>query len=329
MVKVLQHARFEVVGLDCDLYGDVSFGRSSDDTPTYDIDIRDVEFTDLLSFDAVVHLAALPECFQGELRDETTEEVNLDGTLRLAECCKQAQVPRFLFASSCAVYGREPGMLQNETSATAPLTTYARCKLEAERILAQLSDDEFCPAFLRSGTIYGVSPRLRLDTAVNDFVGSAVARDRIDLKTEGRAWRPFVHVEDLCRAFAAVLLAPTEMVRNQVFNVVPPDENHRVIEVADLVAELIHGCRRGGAPTVPDSRSYRVDGAKLLRTLPNFSYRWALEQGIRQLREALSASGLSPGQWRGERYRRLLRLQSLVERGELDHNLRSLRPVVA
>jgi nucleoside-diphosphate-sugar epimerase len=263
------------------------------------------------------------------LSDEVVEEVNLHGTLRLAECCKQAQVPRFLFASSCAVYGREPGTLQTETSPTAPLTAYAHCKLEAERLLASLSDDEFCPVFLRAGTVYGVSPRLRLDTVVNDFVGSAVSRDRIDVKTEGRAWRPLVHVEDLCRAFAAVLLAPTETVRNQVFNVVPPDQNHRVIDVADLVAELIHGCRRGPAQNTADLRSYQADGSKLLRTLPNFSYRWTLEQGIRQLREAMSASGLSPGAWRGERYRRLLRLQSLLERGELDRSLCSLKPVVA
>ena len=328
VAEVLRHARFDVVGLDCDLYGACGFGRVAEETPSFDLDVREVEFTDLLSFDAVVHLAALPECFGPELDPALVEEVNLHGTLRLAECCKQAQVSRFLFASSCAVYGRDPGDLQNEESPTAPLTAYARSKLECERLLSQLADSTFSPVFLRCATVYGMSPRLRLDTVVNDFVASAVARGRIDMQTEGRAWRPLVHVEDLARTFAAALTAPDDSVRSQVLNVAATDQNHRIIDVADLVAELVPGCTRADAPGVFDRRSYRVDGSKLARTLPKLSLRWTLEQGIRQLRDAFASAALTPSAWRGERFRRVMRLQSLIERGELDATLRQSRPAI-
>ncbi len=324
MVNLLRHARFEVVGLDCDLYGDCSFGRTSDDTASFETDLRDIEFTDLLSFDAVVHLAALPESFGREIDPGIVEQVNLHGTLRLAECCKQAQVPRFLFASSCAVYGRNPGALQDENSPTNPLTAYARCKLECEQNLARLADSSFTPVFLRNPTVYGVSPQLRLDTVVNDFVASAVCRGRIDMQTEGRALRPFMHVEDVCRAYAAVLTAPDDAVASQVFNLACADQNTRIVELADLVTELVPGSVRADRPGVFDRRSYRVDGAKINRAIPGFAPRWTLDQGIRQLRDALTSAGLSPGVWRGERYRRVMRLQSLIEHRELDRSLHRL-----
>jgi nucleoside-diphosphate-sugar epimerase len=321
LTAVLRHARFDVVGLDCQLYGDCGFGRVADGTPSFDLDIREIEFTDLLSFDAVIHLAGLPEHFHGEFDDATIEEVNLQGTLRLAECCKQAQVGRFVFASSCAVYGRNPGDLQTEESLAQPITPYARCKLECERLLAQLADTTFAPVLLRLGTIYGVSPRLRLDTVVNDFVASAVTRARIDLKTDGRAWRPLIHVEDAARAFASALTAPDPAVRNQIINVAATEQNIRIIDLADLIAEIVPGTTRSAPPALFDARSYRVDGSKLGRQFPHLQLRWSLAQGIRQLRDAISASALSPSLWRSDRFRRVMRLQSLVERGELSPRL--------
>ena len=329
MVSVLKHARFDVVGLDCDLFAGCDFGRTQDSTPSFDIDLRVIEFTDLLSFDAVVHLAALPEDTQNQFAPRLIDEVNRQATVRLAECCKRASVSRFLLASTCAVYGRHGGELQDETSLTFPLTSYAKSKLDCERDLARMADRNFAPVFLRNGTVYGVSPRLRLDTAVNEFVGSAVANGRIEMKTEGRAWRPFIHVEDVSRVFAAVLAAPDGDVASQIFNVVLTEENYRVIEAADEAAEAMPLCSRSAPAGVFDQRSYRVAGNKLARVFPDLPLRWTLRRGVRQLRDAMTASGLTPGDWRSDRYRRILHLQSRMERGELDSSLYAREPVAA
>lgn len=337
MVDVLRHARAEVVGLDCDLYGDCGFGRVADQTPSFDIDIREIEFTDLLSFDAVVHLAGLPDSYGRGLSSRVVEQFELSGALRLAECCKQAQVPRFLYASDCSVYGRGAGTAKDETAVPAPISTVARCKLEAERALTGMADPSFCPVILRCATAYGTSPRMRLDTIVNDFVASATTRARIDLPAEGRAWRSLVHVEDLCRAFAAALIAPDAIVSNQIFNLAAPNQSSRVVDLADLICDLVLGAQRSadGPPGSPgaagilgfDPENCQVSGARFLHCFPKFAYRWSLEQGIRQMRDSLSAAALSAGLWRSDRYRRLLRLESRIERGELDRLLRSTSAV--
>jgi len=328
VANVLKHSRFDVVGLDCDLYGSCDFGRVNDDVPSFDIDLREIEFADLLSFDAVVHLAALPEDDEGQLDPHLIEEVNYHATVRLAECCLQAQVPRFLFASTCAVYGRDGDEALTEESPVNPITAYAKSKLACEKKLAELVPAGLCPVCLRNGTVYGVSPRMRLDTVVNDFVGSAVARKRVDMRTEGRAWRPLVHVEDVARAYAAVLTAPDETVSGHTFNVVGCDENYRIIDVCDAVVEHVGGTSQSKQSDVFDKRSYRVDGSKLAATFAKLSMRWTLEKGIRQLRNAFSSSGLSPGLWRSDRFRRMLRLQSHMERGLLDSTLRHAAPPV-
>lgn len=324
LVGVLKHARHDVVGLDSDLYAGCDFGRIRDDTPSFDMDVRDVEFTDLLSFDAVIHLAALPEYFEGCLDDSLTWDINAHAGLRLAECCKQANVPRFLLASSCAVYGDSSGAPQTEESTPRPLTAYAKAKLFLERELLGMSEGAFTPVILRNATVYGVSPRLRMDTAVNDFVGSAVTRGRVEPRSDGRAWRPFIHVEDLARAYAGILAAPDEIVGGRTFNVAVTEENYRIVDVADLVAELTPSCTRFTMPTTPDRRSYHVDGARLRDALPNLRWRWTLPQGIRQLRAAMIGAGLSQGDWRCDRYRRLLHLQSRLERGDVQPSLRPL-----
>lgn len=337
--NVLKHSRFEVVGLDCDLYGHCDFGRVADDIPSFDIDLREIEFADLLSFDAVVHLAALPEDDEGQIDPDLIEDVNFHATMRLAECCLQAQVPRFVFASTCAVYGRDGDDAVTEETTPQPITTYAKTKLACEEALSGLvrsgsgsgsRSGGWSHVCLRNGTVYGVSPRMRLDTVVNDFVGSAVARGRVDMRTEGRAWRPFVHVEDVARAYAAVLTAPDEAVSGRTFNVVRSDENYRIIDVADAVVEYVGECVRSKPTSVFDKRSYRVDGTKLAEALPKLSMRWTLDQGIRQLRDAFSSNGLTPGLWRSDRFRRMLRLQSLLELGLLDSTLRhTALPVLA
>ena len=323
LVSVLQHARHEVVGLDCDWYHGCTFGRTRESIPSFDLDVRDIEFADLLSFDAVIHLAALPEDSDGDLDPALTEEINFRATVRLAECCKQANVARFLFASTCAVYGRGGGELQDEESSTAPLTDYATAKLRGEWELARLADATFTPVFLRNATVYGVSPRMRMDTVVNDFVGAAVANGHIAMRTEGHAWRPVMHVEDVARAYAAVLIAPDEAVRNRILNVAITEDNYRVIDIADQVTDLVPRCTRSVQLGVLDRRSYRVDGSRLRLALPALRWRWTLPQGIRQLRNAMVSTGVTSSEWRSDRYRRLLHLRTLMEHGELDPALRA------
>lgn len=322
MVSVLQHARHEVVGLDCDWYGDCDFGRVRDSIPSFEMDVRDVEFTDLLSFDAVIHLAALPEDSTSPFDEALHEEINYEATVRLAECCKQADVSRFLFASTCAVYGRGGGEPRNETSSTAPITPFAAAKMRCEQELLRLADEHFAPVLLRNATVYGVSPRLRLDTVVNEFVGSAIARGRVETGADGRAWRPLMHVEDLARAYAAILMAADNVVSGQVFNVALSAENYRIMDIADCVAELVPDCTRSVGSAAPDPQSYRIDGSRLQRALPHLSWRWTLPQGIRQLRTAMLGAGLTAGEWRSDRYRRVLRLCTMLERDELDLSLR-------
>lgn len=328
MTTVLRHARFDVVGLDGDLYQGCDFGRVHNPVPAFELDLRDIEFADLLSFDAVVHLAALPANLGGDFGPRLSEEINYAATMRLAECCKAAKVARFLFASTCSVYGRGRGRSGNGSTNRA-LSRGAQEKLRCEEDLARLADQTFTPVFLRNAAVYGVSPRLRMDRVVNDFVASAVANGRVVMRTEGAAWRPLVHIEDVARVYAAVLAAPTELVHNETFNVVPPDENYRVIDIADAVTELVPLSTRSVPRGVFDERSYRVDGSKLGRTFPRLQLRWTLPLGIRQLRDAMVGSGTTPGDWRSDRYRRALRLNRLVETGRLSPDLRKpeLMPV--
>jgi len=190
-----------------------------------------------------------------------------------------------------------------------------------------MAGDDFTPILLRFGTAYGVSPRLRLDLCLNDFTAAAVTSGRVSPHTSGRAWRPIVHVEDIARAIAAVLIAPDEQVRGEVFNIVDTQQNHRVIEIADLVAEEVPNCVRGPATQTSDERSYRVDGSKFAERFPDFRFRWTPSLGVRQVRSAFMSGGLTPADWRGDRFRRVPRLQSLVADGLLDSQLR--KPTLA
>jgi nucleoside-diphosphate-sugar epimerase len=322
LTSVLRHNRFEVAGLDCDFYEGCDFGRVQERVPCFRSDVRDVEFTDLLSFDVVVHLAGLTDDASADHDSNLIEEINSEATVRLAHCCKQAGVTRFLFASSCSVYGRGGPELFTEESPTNPLTPYAKSKLACETILGQLADKSFFPISLRLGTAYGVSPRMRVDTVVNEFVGAALTARRIDMKTTGSEWRPLVHVEDVARAFAALLVVPPHGTGSQVFNVVPPDENHRIIDVADQVTESFPHCTRRSSDDHFDGRSYAVDGTKLTDAIPSLRYRWTLTQGIAQLTMAMSAAGFTPSDWRSDRYRRATHLGSLRDDGRLDAKLR-------
>lgn len=326
LTSSMRRAGHDVIGLDCDFFRDCDFLCTDVSVPSLDCDVRDVDFADLAGFDAVVHLAALSDDASGQLNPRLTEEINYEATVQLADQCKRAGVARFIFASTCAVYGRGHALLLDEQSPTDPQSVYADSKLRCECALASMADDAFTPVILRNATVYGVSPRLRLDLVVNDFVGSAVVHGRINVKTAGRAWRPLIHVDDVARAFAAVLTAPAPSVHNEIFNVVPNDANYQVTAIAEAVTEFLPEVSWAAACQIFDVRSYRVDGSKLRCAVPRLRFRHSLPDGIRQLQSSIVASGLTPGEWRSNRYRRMPRLQSLMERGELGASLRRKQP---
>lgn len=328
LVSVLQHQRFEVTGLDTEWFGGCDFGRTHCVVPSYQLDVRDIQFADLLSFDAVVHLAALSDDACADFEPRLSDEINRAAAVRLAELCRQAKVSRFIFASSCAVYGRSDHSLRSEADAPAPGSIYAQNKLAAERQILRLADDSFSPTILRFATLYGLSPRLRVDTFVNEFVASACAHERVVLRSSGTAWRPIVHVEDAARAVGAVLRAPRENVCTRLFNVADSKENYRVVDVAARICEVASASLQVGRRSF-DERSYRVDGSSILHRLPGFGFRWKLDEGIRQLLVGLSSAGFTAADLRSDRYRRALRLQGMVEHHRLSPDFRILESVIA
>ena len=331
LVPMLEEAGHEVVGLDTDLFAPCIFGPVEAEVESLKLDVRDVETEDLRGFDAVIHLAAVCNDPVGDLNPQATYDINHLASVRVAEKAKEAGVPRFLFASSCSLYGKAAGdAMLDESAEFAPVSPYGRSKVLAERDIAPLADDSFSPTFLRNATAFGVSPRLRVDVVVNNLVGYAHSTGEIVIQSDGTPWRPLVHVEDISGAILASLVAPRELVHNEAFNVGANSENYRIRELADMVAEVVPGARatfaEGGGP---DKRSYRVDCSKIAAVLPGFEPQWTVRRGIEQLYEAYTRNGLTYDQFTGPSYLRIKRVQELQEAGQLDDELRWRVPVAA
>lgn len=325
MAPMLIEAGHQVVGVDTFLYEGSTFGPDVKTPGLIEIrkDIRDLEPLDLEGIEAVIHLAALSNDPLSDLNPEWTYEINHQASVRLARLAKTMGIQRFIFASSCSNYGAAGEAFMDETSAVNPITAYGKSKVLVEQDVAKLAGDDFSPTFMRSATAYGVSPRLRFDIVVNNLTAWAFTTGRVLLKSDGMPWRPLVHVEDMGRAFLAVLHAPREAVHNEAFNVGQTKENYRIRELAEIVSEVVPGSQvEFAADASPDQRNYRVDCSKIARALPEFQPQWDVRKGAQQLYEAYQHVEIDVNDFEGPRYRRISRLKHLLETGKLDAHLR-------
>ena len=324
LVPFLRAAGHEVKGLDLDLYEGCDLGPGPEDVGARPPrDIRDAEAGQLVGYDAVVCLAALSNDPLGDLNPAATYSVNLDGTLALARAAKQAGVERFLFASSCSLYGAVGSAGVAEDADLFPVTPYGQAKAVAERELSLLADDGFSPTYLRNATAYGASPRLRLDIVVNNLAAAAVTTGEVRMESDGSPWRPLVHIEDISRAFLAVLEAPRELAHDQAFNVGRAEDNVQVREIAEMVRSAVPGSRVSLAEGAgPDLRNYRVDFSKLTGIFPDLNLCWSVHDGIDELIGAYTRHGLTYGDFSSSRYVRLRRIRELLSTGLLDQMLR-------
>jgi nucleoside-diphosphate-sugar epimerase len=323
LVPMLQAAGHDVVGLDNYLYEDCTFGEDVADVPALRLDVRDVTAAELEGFEAVLHLAAISNDPVGDLAPGTTFDINHRAASRLAQRAKEAGVSRFIFSSSCSLYGKAGDDFLDEEAAFNPVTPYGESKVLAEQDMRALADDDFSPTYLRNATAYGVSARLRGDLVVNNLVGYAVTTGEVLIKSDGTPWRPLAHIEDISRAFLAVLQAPREVVHDQAFNVGQTEENYRISEVAEIVEAVVPGSRvqyaEGGGP---DVRSYRVNCDRLPEVVPAYRPAWTVQRGVEELFEAFARHSITLEDFESSRFLRLKHVRELQEQGMLDEQLR-------
>jgi nucleoside-diphosphate-sugar epimerase len=328
LVPILLENGHAVNGLDTHYYGGCDFNGPPATVPELCKDLRDVTVEDLKGYDAIIHLAALSNDPLSDLNPELTYEINYRSSVRLAERAKAARVGRFLFSSSCSLYGLSAGTnFLTESASFNPVTPYGESKVLVERDVSRLADRDFSPTFLRNSTAYGVSPRLRADLVVNNLVGFAFATGEVLIASDGTPWRPLVHVEDICHAFLAVLDAPRELIHNQAFNVGQTKENYQIRDVASMVEQIVPGSRvkyaEGGGP---DLRCYRVNCDKIARILPNFRPQWNVARGIEELYTEYKGHRLTLQEFTGSRYTRIKHLNYLLVNSWLDPRLRWQEP---
>jgi nucleoside-diphosphate-sugar epimerase len=319
LVPGLMRLGYEVVGLDTNFYSDRSLYRDGARAPlTIVADLRQVEQSDLEGFDAVVHMAELSNDPVGQLAPDITYDINHLASVRLAEMAKHAGVKRFVYMSSCSVYGIASDDFVDEESPLNPQTAYGKCKVLVERDLKAMADASFSPTFMRNATAYGASRSMRFDIVLNNLAGLAWTTKQIAMTSDGTPWRPLVHGLDICQAIIAALQAPVEAVANQVFNVGDTEHNYRVREIAEIVGEVFPGCKVTFGPPSPDNRSYRVSFEKIRNHLPGFKCRWDARRGARQLLDLFRRVEMTEDVFQCRTFTRLKQIEYLIRTGQID-----------
>ena len=313
---------FDVRGLDTGFYRDGWLYSDDDNLPisplTLNKDLRHVEEADLQGCDAVVHLAELSNDPLGQNNPALTHRINHEGSVMLARKALSAGIRRFVYTSSCSVYGAGSGDFLDETAAPNPQTAYAECKVLVERDVGAMTGRDFSPVFLRNATAYGPSPRMRFDIVLNDLCALAWTTRRIAMVSDGSPWRPLVHVRDICEAVHCSLRAPDEAVSGKVFNVGQDSQNYRVREIAKIVASQFEGCEVTAGPPTADNRSYRVSFARIHRELPGFKCSYTAEDGARQFRELFERIQFGQDNYQFRAFTRLKQLKYLRATNQID-----------
>lgn len=322
VIERLIERGYDVSGLDTEYFSECTLFPGAVSIPSQRIDLRNVEVRHLEGFDAIIHLGALSNDPLGKLREEWTVDINYRASVRLAEAARQAGVQRFIFSSSCIMYGMSEAQKVNESSPLNPLTAYARSKVDAERAISQLANDNFSPIFMRNGTIYGASPRMRFDTVLNNLMGSALSTGKIVIHSDGTPWRPVVNIEDVASAFIAALEAPRSAIHNEAFNTGAECVNHQIRDLAEAVARVVPNCeivytRQADA----DQRTYITDFSKIAAQIPAFQVRYPIDRGIEILYHRLLEMGFSSSQFTDMKFTRLRWFNYLLEQKRLDDNL--------
>ncbi|MFD7292199.1 NAD-dependent epimerase/dehydratase family protein [Streptomyces sp. NPDC059897] len=323
MAPVLKAAGHDVVGLDSGLFADCVLGPTPDDPQGHRADLRDVTAEHVAGVDAVIHLAALSNDPLGSLAPQLTYDINHHASVHLARLAREAGVKRFLYASTCSVYGAAGGdELVGEDAPLRPVTPYAESKVRVEDDLHALADDDFTPVYMRNATAFGYSPRLRADIVLNNLVGHALLSGEVLVLSDGTPWRPLVHAADIARAFTAALDAPREAVHDRAFNIGSEVNNVTVAEIAEQVAEAVEGAKvRITGESGADPRSYRVDFARFRSAIPGFDCEWTVKRGALELADAYRKFGLTKDAF-DNRFTRLAVLRAASEAGSVDDTLR-------
>jgi nucleoside-diphosphate-sugar epimerase len=323
MAPYLASQGHEVAGLDTGYFEDCSLVPDGGEIEAIRVDIRELRPEHLAGVDAVIHLAALSNDPIGNLDQTWTEDINTKGSVRLAELAKAAGVRRFLFSSSCIMYGASEAAYCDEKVPLDPKTTYAKSKADSEALIEQLADESFSPVFLRNGTVYGVSPRMRFDTVLNSLTGSGFTSGTVTVLGDGTPWRPVVHVQDVARAFQAALEAPAEDIHNQAFNTGAAHLNHQIADLANIVGSILPDCKveiLGSSDA--DQRTYRADFSKFARTFPSFEFLWNARSGSEEMVAAFRRIGLTADDFKDAKFTRLRWLRHLLDTEALDGSLR-------
>lgn len=323
MVPILLNAGYEVSGIDSDLYRSCTYGGNIIEIPAITKDVRDIVKQDLEGFDAIVHLAALSNDPLGNIDPDLTYDINYKASTRLAEIAREVGVKRFIFASSCSMYGKAGDNPLDETATFNPITPYAKSKVLVEKDLSAMATDSFSPVFLRNATAYGVSPRIRFDLVINNLVAWAFCTGKVHMKSDGTPWRPLVHIEDISQAVVCALKAPQETIHNLAVNVGFNDENYQMQDLAKLVHEIVPNCEIEYADNAgPDDRSYRVNFDKIQRFFPDFKSNWSARLGIQECYDTYVRNGLDSNDYEGIKFNRIAHIESLLSTGRLGKDLR-------